>query len=612
MCAINGITTEDVLLVERMNRATLHRGPDGSRTWRGRGVTLGHNRLAIIDLSDAAQQPMFTPDQRYAIVFNGEIYNYRELRAELALHHTFKTQSDTEVLLAAYAQWGEAMFKRLRGIFAFAIWDAETSSLLLVRDQMGVKPLYYRHGQGVLSFSSELPALMTEAGGTLDARSLAFYLSMEYVPAPRTLVAGINKLPAGHLLRFASGKLEICSYLEPVPVKRAVTHRELYSTIDQAVHRQLVSDRPVGAYLSGGFDSSIVVHHMTKHAPLTRTYSVDFEAVAGEESEAGKFNADAALARQTAKFYGTEHKTLTVSLTAIRSTIETAARSVSEPIANSTAITQYLLSDFVRKDGTVVVLGGDGGDELFGGYTRHRIAMVAYLYQKFPAFMQRLGGSVSARVGKLATPFGTPLHLALMVKSEKKIAPFLQTALTIDEPTKSFFDAEYERERGHFTHPLDTFMQVDRRTWLPDECFLRSDYASMAHGVELRVPLVDLDVVTLADQISVFKKTWPHEGKRILRQAYKQYLPPHLYGQPKRGWLSPAAKWFRDPVIGDLARNVFSSAYYDGLDGLFDWDSVQKLLTEHNAKGGYHLYPLWNILVLQIWAREQGVTFMDR
>lgn len=610
MCAINGVTKNDCALVLRMNEATRHRGPDGSRIWEGEGITLGHNRLAIIDLSDRALQPMEGAQGKYQIVFNGEIYNYRELREELKNHYNFKTESDTEVLLAAYHVWGEAMFGRLRGIFAFGIWDAVNQTLLLARDHMGVKPLYYMVENGILTFSSEIPALLVGKNEkNLNAQSLAFYLGMEYVPGPETLVDGVRKLRPGQLLTFKSGSYSTTSFLEKLPNTREVSNAEVYETIDEAVKRQLVSDRPVGAYLSGGFDSSIVVHHMTKHAAHTKTYSVDFEAVAGQEDDSFKFNADARLAEQTAAFYGTDHKTLTITLEQVRNTIERASASANEPIANSTAITQFLLSDFVRKDGVVVTLGGDGGDELFGGYTRHRIAAAAYLYQQLPQLLRYPGSRISARVKKLETPFGTPFHSALMVKDEKKILPFVSRSFNADSVITKYFDELYQEYTAQNLHPIDTFMHVDRYTWLPDECFIRSDYASMAHGIELRVPFVDIDVVSCADQISIWRKTLPHEGKRIIRKTYRPYLPAHLYGQPKRGWLSPAAKWFRDPVIRDLANSVFSSEYYNGLDGVFNWEAVRSLLDAHINKQGYYLYPLWNILVLQIWAQKNTIRF---
>jgi asparagine synthase (glutamine-hydrolysing) len=608
MCAINGVTKNDGTLVRRMNERTKHRGPDGSSLYESGGVTLGHNRLSIIDTSDASSQPMKSTDGRYVIVYNGELYNYRELRTELERVYTFTSTGDTEVLLAAYSVWHEAMFPRLRGIFAFAIWDTMTEELVLARDHMGVKPLYYMHEDGVLTFSSEIPALLVgKEHPTLNTTSLAFYLGMEYVPGPQTLVNGVTKLRPGQLLRYKNGTITTSTFLTKSRTEGVVSSKEIYDTIDTAVKRQLVSDRPVGAYLSGGFDSSIVVHHMAKHSPHTRTYSVDFEAVQGQEEDSSKFNIDASLAEKTAAFYGTEHKKLTISLPDVRDTIENASKSANEPIANSTAITQFLLSDFVRRDGVIVVLGGDGGDELFGGYTRHRLATAAYLYQKLPHVLQRVGGMVYPRAGKLSTPFGTPLHKALMIKDEKKIQPFLLRDFDINTTVTHYFDEAYALMNTEGRHPIDTFMHVDRYTWLPDECFIRSDYAAMAHGIELRVPFVDLDVVALSDAISIWKKTLPHEGKRIIRSTYKPYLPSHLYHEPKRGWLSPAAKWFRDPVIHAFAKEVFSSGYYSGLDGVFDWKSVQNLLDAHVNKKGYYLYPLWNILVLQIWAREHGI-----
>lgn len=612
MCAINGITKNDEVRVRLMNERTQHRGPDGSSMYADGNITLGHNRLAIIDTTDASAQPMKSTDGRYVIVYNGELYNFKELRSELNEHYAFKTVGDTEVLLASYIVWGEKMFSKLRGIFAFGIWDTKTEELILARDHMGVKPLYYCFRDGVLSFSSEIPALLVRENETLDRTSVGFYLAMEYVPWPKTLVNDVHKLQPGSMLTFKNGVYTCRSYIEEDTAQKLSPATDIYTTIDEAVHRQLVSDRPIGAYLSGGFDSSIVVHHMAKHSPHVRTYSVDFEAVKGEEGDSLKFNIDAEIATKTAQFYGTQHKKFTIGIQDVRDVLETAIASASEPVANATAITQYLLSDFVRKDGVVVVLGGDGGDELFAGYTRHRLAMGAYLYQQLPGTLQRLGGMLHPRIGKLSTPFFTPLHMALMVKDEKKINAFLASPLSINANVTSYFDALYaqipDKEKRH---PLDVFMEVDRATWLADECFVRSDSASMAHGLELRVPFVDLDVVECANAISIWKKVLPQQGKRVLRDAYKAHLPSYLYDQPKRGWLSPSAKWFRDPVIHDFAQHVYSSSYYDGLDGLFDWGKVQELFNAHVEKRGYHLYPLWNILVLQIWARAHHL-YIDK
>ena len=609
MCAINGISVENRTIVEAMNTRTRHRGPDGSSIYSDKNVTLGHNRLAIIDVSSASDQPMKSNDSRYVIVYNGELYNFKELRDEIGGRYDFKTQGDTEVLLASYIVWGEKMFPKLRGIFAFAIWDTKTDTLFLARDHMGVKPLYYSIERGVLSFSSEIPALLVQKKNVmLDQDRVGIFLSMEYVPGPETIVENIHKLQPGSMLTFCHGVCTYKRYASRSWEEHHVSNEELYTTIDEAVHRQLISDRPVGAYLSGGFDSSIVVHHMARHSSRVRTYSVDFESVKGEEEESQKFNIDARLAERTAEFYNTEHKKLTIGIQDIRDIIETAIASSSEPIANSTAITQYLLSDFVRKDGVVVALGGDGGDELFGGYTRHRLAMAAYLFQKLPRALQWSGGVIYPRLRGLSTPFFTPLHMTLMAKDEDKINPLLVSPSPINHSVTTYFDAQYATIHDlENKHPLDVFMEIDRQTWLADECFIRSDYASMAHGLELRVPLVDLDVLTKANNISIWKKVLPHQGKRIIREVYRNHLPQYLYSQPKRGWLSPAAKWFRDPVIKDFAMQVFSSNYYDGLDTMFDWKKVQEMLGAHVEKRGYYLYPLWNIFVLQIWARSHHV-----
>ena len=604
MCGICGITTNDRARTEQMSAVIAHRGPDGSGVYEGNGITLGHRRLAIIDLTDTASQPMESTDGRFCIVFNGEIYNYRELRDELRSRYSFRTESDTEVLLAAYAVWREDMFSRLRGIFAFAIWDGEREELILARDHMGVKPLYYSVDDGVLTFASELSAF-TDTHTELDPESVALYLSLMYVPSPRTLLKRVSKLLPGHLLRYRKGTSTIERFYDPATIQPP--KQSLYETIEASVSRQLVSDRPVGAYLSGGFDSSIVVHHMAAREAHVRTYSIGFEMPMGAEGEENKFNADARLAEKTAAFYGTEHTTITMSLSDVRDAIVPACSGVGEPAANATAITQYLLSERVRNHGTVVVLGGDGGDELFGGYPRHRIIMGAYLFQKMPQFLQGLAGKLHPQIAKLRTPFPIPMHMRLMADDEERVSTFLSTTLPVNETVTQFLAHEYETVPRDL-HPLDAFMLVDRKTWLADECFIRSDYASMAHGIELRVPLVDLDLVAYADSIPVWRKTLPYDGKRILKHTYRKHLPPHLYGQPKRGWLSPAAKWLRDPEIQRLVKEVFSSGYYSGLDMLFNWEAVREHLDTHVAKRGYYLYPLWNILILQIWAREHEVT----
>jgi asparagine synthase (glutamine-hydrolysing) len=615
MCAINGITENNHGRVAVMNERTRHRGPDGSRIWEGSGVTLGHNRLAIIDLSDRALQPMKSASGRFTIVFNGELYNYQELKDELHLKgYRFTTESDTEVLMTAFEEWGEEMFPKLRGMFAFGVWEEATATLTLARDHMGIKPLYFREKNGVLAFSSELSAFTGE-DNILDSTALSLYLEFQYVPSPHTLIRGVEKLPPGYVLTYKNGVRTMRRYYAPeygtgVPRSEEstspVTSRELYETIDGAVGRQLVSDRPLGMFLSGGLDSSIILHHMSLHAQDVRTFSVGFEMVQGAEHEHEKFNADAQLAERTATHYGAQHTTYTLTLADVRNDLESILASLDEPVANPTAVAQHFLSKKVREDGVVVVLGGDGGDELFLGYTRHRMLMAAQYFQKLPKVAQKLLTKMNPRMQKLMTPLGAAFHVSIMANNEKTITPLLKHSLHPYAVAENYFNTLYTT-LGSTHDPIDAFMYVDRATWLPDESLHRSDRTSMAHGLELRVPLIDLSVVTLADRIPGSKKVTPFEGKQFLRNTYRSYLPEYLFSQPKRGWVSPGAKWLRDPEVLKQVEAILTPAYYDGLQELYDFERIQGLLRDHVDKRTYALYPLWNLLVLQVWAQKNSV-----
>ncbi len=619
MCAINGVTKDDADIVTRMNERTTHRGPDGSSIFTSEGITLGHNRLAIIDTSHASDQPMKSTDGRYVIVYNGELYNYRELREELRAQYAFITTGDTEVLLAAFSVWGVAMFPKLRGIFSFALWDTTTQKLLIARDHLGVKPLYYRIHNSELYFSSEMVGLLSIGSNHIDTTSLSLYLGLGYAPSTESLVTDIHKVAPGQYIEFKDGTLIATTYYDSllgigvpeeshIDVRRAHVKREIVNRISTGVKRQLVSDRPVGMFLSGGIDSSIVLHHMVEHASKARSFSVGFEMVSGAEGESEKFNADARLAEETAKRYGAAHTTFTLDLSDIRTSFIPALEAMDEPIANPTAISQYLLSHKVRGEGVVVALGGDGGDELFGGYTRHRMMMAAYYFQKMPHLLRESLSLLGERVSKLNTPVGAPMHTLLMANKILQDKKILCADTDIYGVTESFFASFYKKHVGAI-HPVHAFMQIDRQTWLPDESLARTDRSSMAHGLEFRVPLLDLDVVTYADRIPVGQKTSPFVGKKILRDAYQDILPSYIFSQPKRGWVSPGAKWLRDPVITALTREILSRGYYDGLHEVFDWNVIETMFLDHIEKRGYYLYPLWNILVLQVWARKNAIRF---
>ncbi|MBX9765542.1 asparagine synthase (glutamine-hydrolyzing), partial [Patescibacteria group bacterium] len=383
MCAINGIVggkgKGDEALIVGMNAATKHRGPDGSRVFFDSGVALGFNRLAIIDLSEGAMQPMSDVSGRYTLVFNGEIYNYRELKRELS-EYPFKTESDTEVVLAAYSRWGETAFSRLNGMFGLAVYDSKEKKLVIARDSAGIKPLYYHFENGRLLFSSEIKAIL-EAGipRTLNREAFGHYLRLLYVPAPHTMFTGIKKLLPGHTLTFSEGAIAVAPFRGRFPdAEGAHSFQDaktlVRKTVEDAVSRQLVSDRPVGLYLSGGIDSSVILASAVKTHPAINSYSVGFSL--GEDEQSEKFNADVALAKRTAQHFGATHHEFMLSSEDVLSLFTDAVRHLDEPIGNATALSQLYLARMVKPTATVV-LTGDGGDEMFGGYERYRLAHIA-------------------------------------------------------------------------------------------------------------------------------------------------------------------------------------------------------------------------------------------
>ncbi|MFM2381266.1 MAG: hypothetical protein RLZZ76_33, partial [Candidatus Parcubacteria bacterium] len=469
MCGINGVTNKDSVSLERMTHATAHRGPDATDYYFADHISLGHNRLSVIDLSQEANQPMHSEDGRYSIVFNGEIYNYRELKAEIGSRWKFKTQGDTEVLLAGYALWGREVLSKVKGIFTFAIWEETTQSVLLVRDHMGVKPLYYSIQNNILYFSSELGGIIAGTNvRTLNPEAFSHYLTFNYAPSPLTLVSGVHKLEPGTLLTFSNEKAVVERYFTPKQPEVLTKNcsEVLRTVIGSGVERQLVSDRPLGVFLSGGLDSSIVLHHVAEHLERVKTFSVDFELMSGlSASESVKFNSDARLAEKTANVYKADHTTFTISLQDVRDELHDALLCLDEPIANPTSVSQYLLAKWVRQTGVVVALGGDGGDELFGGYTRHKIAMAALYFQNSPLLLQKFGSALYSPLQKLSIPFGAEFHMQLLGLKPSKYQKLFASENHFDTGRK-FFAQRYNSELITSLSPVDAFMRVDRESWL--------------------------------------------------------------------------------------------------------------------------------------------------
>src|SRR3989344_3524976 len=561
MCAINGFNWNDEELAKKMNVVPSHRGPDGTRVWSDGAITLGHNRLAIIDLDQRANQPMANASDNLVITYNGELYNYKELKSQL--DYPWKTESDTEVILAAYEKWGAKMLEKFNGIFAFAIRDKNKLELFVARDRSGIKPLYYYLEGNKFIFSSEIKAILEhDIPRKLDHDAYAHYMTVLFTPGPFTLFKNIKKFPPSHFATLKDGKLNLTHYSHSnshlgIGSPSGAKEGNLKSIIETAVQRQLVSDRPVGLYLSGGIDSSVVLACMRKVTADVDTFSVGFELADSEQSE--KFNADFELARRSAEFFKTRHHEVLLPREGLIENLEKAIWHLDEPLGNATVIPQLVLAEFTKQFATVA-LTGDGGDELFGGYPR---------YQK-----SRWLDS---------TPFlSNPISrfAKFMFQSDSPVLP---------DKTREFFEQNFPRGSGNVTAQL---MNIDRQTWLIDEALLRTDKMNMASGVEARVPFLDEEVITFAASIPVREKL-SRGGKGILKDAFESELPSYLLAQPKRGFFAPAAKWLRRPEFIELAHELFR-----------DKPEFIKLLDEHISKRAYHAPIIWAELAFQIWVKK--------
>lgn len=590
MCAINGFNFGDKDLILKMNQAARHRGPDGTGVFLDDKISLGHNRLSIIDLSAAAAQPMASADRNLVITFNGEIYNFKDLKKELAGFYDFKTSSDTEVILAAYQRWGAEAVKLLNGIFAFAIWDNRKRELFLARDHIGVKPLYYFCDGNKFIFSSEIKAILAHnIPRKLSRKAFNIYLRTLYAPEPLTMFEGIYKFPKAHYGVFRNGALQLTGYWEisgvgyfnkPLGALAAALRGEIFKSVE----RQLVSDRPVGLYLSGGIDSSAILDSMREARDDVDTFSVGFKLP--NASDEKKFNADFELAKRTSKYYGTRHHGVLLGEDEIPDFLEKVFLQLDEPIANPTAVPMMKLAEFTKGRGVDVVLSGDGGDELFGGYERYRLSRVVCF----------LPGAV------FILPEGAKKFARFMFQKDPILSEILNKAFFDRETAKSFFEERHFKENPFKTFE-ELFMSVDRQTWLADDSLMRTDKMAMSAAVEGRVPLLDKELVEFAARIPIKHKVNFFNTKIILKEAFRGRIPDFLLNQPKRGWFSPAAKWLRNPKICAAASGILSPNHYPETEPLFNWPNVERILKDHVDGRRYNLTILWALINFQVWAK---------
>lgn len=614
MCGINGFNFNDQGLILKMNRAIQHRGPDQTDFWCEKNISLGHDRLSIIDLSERGKQPMWDEHHELAIVFNGEIYNFQELRKKLANKYNFISESDTEVILYAYKEWGFECVKKFNGIFALAIWDTRTEDLFLARDPLGVKPLYYFYDRKNFIFSSEIKAIL-EHDITREVNREAFdlYFQVLYIPEPHTMFRGVKKLPAAnYLVLKADGTMKLVKYWQVHDFANFSSYQEtthiIRNIFEDSVKRQLVSDRPVGVFLSGGIDSTAVLGAVSKyHEGKIKTFSVGFKDSLSPE----KFNADFFLARKTATHYSTDHHELLVGPEDIKNNLQDIVWHLDEPNFNPTAGAIYLLSKEAKKE-VAVVLGGDGGDELFGGYPRYYYSRLISTYQRWPSSLQGVGRvflkkllSNPAIVEKLSLPPDEKRVLAFLAQKQALLSEVLVGSPGDFYQAEDCFRAKHFKDNHNGTDFEKTFMDIDRQSWLVDESLLRTDKMTMAFGLEERVPILDYRLVGLANKIpTTWKfKIWHQtsanfQGKAIWREAVRDYLPPHILNEKKRGWFTPMAKWLR----ADLRDYVSEILAPDHLGGeYFNVAGVKKVWDDHQSGARYNLNIIWAIVMWQLW-----------
>ncbi len=597
-------------LVHRMCEVIRHRGPDDEGIHVEPGLGLGMRRLSIIDLA-GGRQPIHNETGTVWIVFNGEIYNYRELRAELeAKGHAFYTSSDTESIVHAYEEWGEAAFERLRGMFGIALWDQPRRTLLLARDRSGIKPLHYVERNGRLYFASEIKSLL--AAGAVDRqlnlRALDHYLTFLYTPRDASIFDGVRKLPPGHYLRWRDGRAEVCQYWRVAAEERfAGTEQDaaaaLRSVLADAVRSHMVSDVPLGAFLSGGVDSSAVVGLMAEASPRpVKTFSIGFDEPQFDELE---------HARAVARHFGTDHHEFVVRPDAL-SILDDLVSHFDEPFADSSAIPTWYVSQIARRHVTVV-LSGDGGDELFGGYDRYlphpRVATFDRL--RVPG-LRGLAGLVWPHLPHGVTGKNFLRHVAkddharyidsvAMFQQDERAALY---SADVRHALTSEAEAALTRHFDRFgALPLHSrMMRLDFETYLPEDVLTKVDRMSMAHSIESRVPLLDNEVIDFAATLPARFKIANGRRKHVLKEAVRSMLPAGILDRRKQGFGVPLGVWFQGGLT-DLFSDVLTSPRCTQR-GYFEPSFTARLIREHLAGERDHAMRLWQLLVFELWHRQ--------
>ena len=631
MCGVLGFSGRfDAAALTAGLHSIAHRGPDDTGQFidSDSGIGLGHVRLSILDLSSLGHQPMTSPDGAVVIVFNGEIYNFRELRAELEANgHRFRSQTDTEVLLNLYLAEGEAMLSRLNGIFAFALWDGRSKSMFLARDGLGVKPLYYATTDRGVAFSSEIKSLirLVPEVRELDAVALHRYMSFLWCPGEGTPLKAVRKLSPGEAMWVSQGRILRRWMWYRLPSFRGVVAdlNEMDAStgvaghLQQAVRRQMVADVPVGAFLSGGLDSSAIVAFAREQNPDLRCFSI--EVVGGQEEGVTD---DLPFARRVAKHLGVGLEVVQIDAARMAGDLENMVAQLDEPLADPAPLNVLYISKLAREQGMKVLLSGAGGDDLFTGYRRHHAVMLERYWRWLPLIGQVLLEKASAgldqrrainrRLARLFSGAGLNgderlANYFLWSKEADLLAlytPEFRAQLSGSAVCAPMLD--FLKPLPDATASLERMLVLDQRFFLADHNLLYTDKMSMAAGVEVRVPFLDLELVEFASRIPSGLKQRGSTGKWILKKAMEPFLPHDIIYRPKTGFGAPLRHWMRKelrPLLGDLLSIAALKRR-----GLFDPMAVQRLIVANDAGKVDASYTLLSLLCMEIWCR----SFLDR
>ena len=617
MCGILGYTHVRNRLpqgvIETALNSLMHRGPDHQGRFVTEMVSLGATRLRILDLA-SGDQPLISPDGNVIVVFNGEIFNHRELRHELEANGAqFETTCDTEVVLYAFLRWGSDCFSHLSGMFGIAIWVQSEQRLILARDRMGIKPLYYCQHEGELYFGSELKCIFAhpDVPRRISMDGLNCFLSLNYVPAPHTLVEGINKLLPGHVLEWRDHESTVRSYVRkdetgfaPRSINEAT--EELDSLLQKSVREQLVSDVPVGIWLSGGLDSSTILRYAANAGTAQlRTFSITFKGRTFDESDS---------IREITNHFGSQHTELDLDESAgLENAIQKMAYYSDEPSADAGALPAWFLAQMSSQQVTVV-LTGEGADELFAGYLTYKADRYAAMARKVPAGLRRAALKSAALL-----PVSDD-----KISFEYKLKRFLQGSLLSPEMAHVYWNGTFteaeKRDFFHFADPnpmadmlrnmkagsgLERFLEFDQRYYLADDILYKVDRMTMAHSLEARPPFLDPRIVDFAARLPEEFKLHGSQSKYVLRRLMQDKLPPNVLRRPKIGFDIPIHDWFRG-VLQPMLLDTLSKDAVRASE-LFNWTAVERLISDHverKANLGYHL---WGLMVLLLWMKQWNI-----